>query len=244
MPQRWRFHILAVALLAIGVSACAQNVGDIDRTQPNKVKKSIFQDDSEWFFEQTVIDTSVEGQSGRNLYGEQVARPIFSGMKNRRMKRIKWDIKEDVLYAKATVEPVRGLTEQTDGEDHNQLGIVAAFPIDEHFDVQRQYNPQTGEPTNVIVEDRSDRNWDEREYMRVDWSTNLVTSFYSIGDGLGRLSAKETAENKREIPQDKQYSNPARTRISEDYVETTTEHVYDPDVIACQTNFGPDSIYH
>jgi hypothetical protein len=230
--------------LAIGVSACAQDVGDIDRTQPNKVKKSIFQDDSEWYFEQTVVDTSVEGQSGRNLYGEQVARPIFSGMKNRRMKRIKWDIKENVLYAKATVEPVRGLTEQTDGEDHNQLGIVAAFPIDEHFDVQRQYNPQTGEPTNVIVEDRSDREWDEREYMRVDWSTNLVTSFFSIGDGLGRLSAKERTEKKREIPQDKAYSNPARTRISEDYVETTTEYVFDPDVIACQSNFGPDSIYH
>ncbi len=244
MPQRWRLSILAVTLLAIGASACAQDVGDIDRTQPDKIKKSIFQDDSEWFFEQTVIDTTVEGQSGRNLYGEQVARPIFSGMKNRRMKRIQWEIYEDVLYAKATVEPVRGLTEQTDGEDHDQLGIVAAFPIESHFDVQRQYNPQTGEPTNVIVENRSDREWDEREYMRVDWSTNLVTSFYSVGDGLGRLSPKETSEKKREIPQDKEYSNPARTRISEDYVETTTEYVYDPDIIACQSNFGPDSVFH
>jgi hypothetical protein len=229
--------------MAFGVSACAQDVGDIDRTQPNKVKKSIFQDDGEWYFEQTVVDTSVEGQSENNTYGGEDYRPIFTSQKNRRLKRIQWEIKENVLYAKATVEPVRGLTEQIDGEDHNQLGIVAAYPIDKHFDVQRRYNPQTGEPTNVIVENTSDREWDEREYMRVDWSTNLVTSFYSIGDGLGQLSPKKAAEKKREIPQDKAYSNPSRTRITDDYVETTTEFIFDPDVVACRSNFGVDSTF-
>jgi len=229
--------------MAFGAAGCAQDVGDIDRTQPNKVEKSIFQGDSEWYFEQTVVDTSVEGQSSRTVFGGQDSRPIFAGLKNRRLKRIQWEIKENVLYAKATVEPVRGLTEQVDGEDHNQLGIVAAYPIEKHFDVQRRYNPKTGEPSNVIVENTTDREWDEREYMRVDWSTNLVTSFYSIGDGLGQLSPKDTAKKKREIPQDKAYSNPSRTRITEDYVETTTEYVFDPDVMACRSNFGVDSTF-
>ncbi|MFB6262163.1 MAG: zinc-dependent metalloprotease [Bradymonadaceae bacterium] len=232
-------------LLAAG---CAQDVGDIDRTQPDKIKKSVFKDSGEWYFQQTVVDTTPGGESGvkgvvtgRPYRGQ---RPVFTALQNRKMKRIKWEIHKDVLYARATVEPVEGLTEQVDGEDHKDLGIVAAFPIKSHFDVQRKYNPKTGEPTNVIRENKSDRPWYKREYMRVDWSTNLVSSLMSWGDGLGAMSPKAAANKKRATPQTNGRRNPYRTRISKDYVETVTEYVFDPDAYSCLTNFSGDSLWH
>ncbi|MFI5297556.1 MAG: LysM peptidoglycan-binding domain-containing protein, partial [Polyangiales bacterium] len=52
--------------------------------------------------------------------------------------------------------------------------IVAMYPITSHFDIKRSYNPATGELTNIIDENTTDRRWYEREYMRIDWSKNLV----------------------------------------------------------------------
>ena len=48
------------------------------------------------------------------------------------------------------------------------------FKILSHFDVKREYNAGTGEQTNVISENTTDRPWYDRDYMRVDWSVNLV----------------------------------------------------------------------
>ena len=52
--------------------------------------------------------------------------------------------------------------------------IVALYPVLSHFDIRRDYNPSTGEEYNVITENR-DRPWYERQYVRVDWSKNLVS---------------------------------------------------------------------
>jgi len=49
---------------------------------------------------------------------------------------------------------------------------LLAFPIDAHVDVIWEYNPVTGETTNVRVENQTDRMWFEREYMRVEWGKN------------------------------------------------------------------------
>lgn len=46
---------------------------------------------------------------------------------------------------------------------------LLAFPIEKHFDIIWEYNPSTGEKTNVRVENDTDRLWWEREYMRVEW---------------------------------------------------------------------------
>jgi hypothetical protein len=55
--------------------------------------------------------------------------------------------------------------------------MIAAYRIEKHFDIQRDYNPVTGESMNVVSENASDRPWWEREYIRVDWSTNLTPGF-------------------------------------------------------------------
>ena len=248
MPESWRSNIGSIAALLVvavlSAAGCAQDVGDIDRTQPNKVEKSLLEESGEWYYQQTVVDTTVEGQSGVDVGGRRPRRtqsPLFTAQVSRRLKRVQWEIHEDVLYARSTVEPVEGITEQVDGEDNKELGIVAAFPIKSHFDVQRQYNSQTGEPSNVIVENRSDNPWYDREYMRVDWSTNLVTSNTSVHSGLGLMSPKAAAKTERKVPQQDNQVNPDRARVGKDYIDTVTEYTFNPDMYACTANFGYDS---
>jgi hypothetical protein len=59
----------------------------------------------------------------------------------------------------------------------NDSAPVAAYAIDAHVDVKREYNASTGEQSNVLMENTSDRMWFERDFIRVDWSQNLVTNF-------------------------------------------------------------------
>ena len=61
---------------------------------------------------------------------------------------------------------------------------MAVFAIEGHVDLMREYNTSTGEQTNVLVENTSDRVWYERDYIRVDWSQNLVTNFHFWVEGL------------------------------------------------------------
>ncbi len=214
--------LVAVLLAAVGVG-CAQDVGDIDRTQPDKIKKSLFNDGDEWYYVQTVTDTDFQGSF------------VFSALESP-LKRIEWKITQDNLYAYSTVDPVEGLTDEQTGED-KQLGAVAIFPITQHFDVQRQYNPQTGEPSNVIVENSSDKPWFEREYMRVDWSQNMVDGQGMFGSEFGTFSS--VAWNP---PQESDEVNPNRTIIGEDYIDVTVQYAFQPDLMACFNNLGYDSI--
>jgi len=241
---RW---VVALGLV-VGVAGCAQDVGDIDRTQPDKIEKSIFESDREWYYRQTVIDTTPQGRSSATVgddgqFDRGTQRPVWTGMSGS-VKRIVWDIEQEVLYARATAAPVEGLTDGIeDRDDKSEKGVVAAFPIESHFDVQRKYNPSTGEPSNVIVENRSDRPWYEREYMRVDWSRNLVSTTGSFGFGVGGMTPKHEAEHSRQTPQESDEVEPDRTRIQSDYVDTVTEYVFNPDLYACQTTFGADSVF-
>ena len=66
------------------------------------------------------------------------------------------------------------------GEGPADGTIVAAFAITSHFDIRRQYNPATGEESNVVEENQSDRTWDQREFMRVDWSQNESSGAYDF----------------------------------------------------------------
>ncbi|MGK0360906.1 MAG: hypothetical protein ACI9U2_003220, partial [Bradymonadia bacterium] len=52
---------LACGVFALFAGGCTDPVEDIDRTQPNKVRKAVF--DGEWYFRQTVIDINGTGTS-------------------------------------------------------------------------------------------------------------------------------------------------------------------------------------
>ena len=60
------------------------------------------------------------------------------------------------------------------GGDNNTDTPVLVYKILSHFDIKREYNPGTGEETNVISENEKDRPWSQRQYMRVDWSQNFA----------------------------------------------------------------------
>ncbi len=217
--------VLAVLLSALA-AGCAQDVGDIDRTQADKIKKSLFQNNDEWYYRQTVIDTDMQGSV------------IAEGTESS-LKRIRWEITEDTLYAFSSVPLADGIEAPYQDSSSKRLGAVAAFPITDHFDVQRQYNPQTGEQTNVIVENRSDRPWYDRKYMRVDWSTNLVDGFGMFVNQLGTM-----ASTAYDVPQDDNHIDPDRARIGKNYIDVTTQYTFEPDIYACALNVGAlDTIY-
>lgn len=52
--------------------------------------------------------------------------------------------------------------------------VVASYEILEHFDIARSKNDY-GEQTNKVAEETK-RPWNEREYIRVDWSKNTITA--------------------------------------------------------------------
>ncbi len=129
----WRWALGLVAVSTVMGAGCAQDVGDIDRTDPNRLEKAVFANNDEWYFRQTVVDTDFQGSMG-----------YFSGLESA-MKRVRWVITEDVLYAMSTVEPAEGVTDGYYDDETRRVGVVAAFPIISHFDIQRGYNSSTGE---------------------------------------------------------------------------------------------------
>jgi hypothetical protein len=163
---------IAMAIL----TGCAGDVGDIDRTQPGKIKKSAF--DGEWYMRQTVID--VPYTTAVTFIGEQSA-----------LDRVTWELSEKFLTAYRSYERVSNAEKPSllAGEDF-QGAPVASFSISSHFDVVRVYNEATGEQTNVIVENTTDRPWYERSYIRVDWSTNHLANFEFLAGGTQGLGVR------------------------------------------------------
>ncbi|MEE2644651.1 MAG: hypothetical protein VYD19_06925, partial [Myxococcota bacterium] len=158
--RRFRSMYLLCFML---VHACADPVEDIDRTQANLLKKSELE--GEWYFLQTVID--IPPTRGFTFIGETSS-----------LERVRWEIQEDLLVAYRSYEKVRnassvGTETPFDGKD----APIASYAIRAHVDILRDYNSSTGEQSNLIVENTQDRQWHERDYIRVDWSRNLSQSF-------------------------------------------------------------------
>jgi hypothetical protein len=179
LPARW----LGATLIALFAASCAQSTGDIVRVQPNVVRKSDLLD-GEWFFRNTVTWTP---------FNTQFTFPGQTG----KMEKLVWEIQEGALVgyrsypftvgAEANVDQssrVSGTTAKycdaagvcKGGQKYYGTPVVA-FPIVSHFDIQRGYNPATGEQTNVISENVSDRPWNQREYIRVNWAANILNRF-------------------------------------------------------------------
>lgn len=133
MIKNWKWAFGMAAISALLGTSCAQDVGDIDRTNPDALEKSTFEGDDEWYFRQTVVDTDFQGSLG-----------MFNALESN-LKRVRWVITEDTLYAMSTVEPAEGLTDGYQDDDELRVGVVAAFPITSHFDIQRAYTASTGE---------------------------------------------------------------------------------------------------
>ncbi len=176
--------VVSLILLAALVAACAEERPAINRVQPYALKKADFvgtdlkdpKDNPEFWTQATLIDVGY----GAAQFG------LFNSTFTQNLSRIRWQITENYLFARLAYERVKDSDGKGAGKAVVDGQIVAAFRIEKHFDVSRDYNPTTGEQINVINENSSDRPWYEREYMRVDWSKNENTDSYDF-DTLSML---------------------------------------------------------
>lgn len=189
MMKSPRARWLAAAAATLFAAACAQSNADINRVQPNVVKKADLVD-GQWFFRNTVTYTP---------FNTNFTYPGQTGS----MEKLVWEIQEGNLVgyrsyqyspgADSIVDPnskVSGTTAtycdpagKCVGGQKYYGSPVVAFAISSHFDIARGYNPATGEQTNVISENTTDRPWNQREYMRVDWSANLLNKMSGLSWG-------------------------------------------------------------
>ncbi|HSQ66449.1 MAG TPA: hypothetical protein VLM85_24670 [Polyangiaceae bacterium] len=177
--------VVMVAGLVAG-QGCAEERPAINRVQVGAMDKRFFvntiddpSDDPEFYMRTTVVDVAA-GAGSESLFTSSDAQTLV---------RIRWDITETELLARLTYELVqdtdyKGTRRVPDGQ------VVAAYAILKQFDIRRDYNPQTGEELNVIVENDTDRPWYQREYVRVDWSKNLVTDAYQL-DTLSQIGIND-----------------------------------------------------
>lgn len=190
MRSKWfrRLGLAAIAgAMSYGSVGCASEKEAIVRVDNNTLPKSFFvgqkyndpSDDPEFHARSMIIDVPY-GASGAD-WG------LFTNSINI-VTRIRWELTETDLIGRLSYERINGTDGQgtakaapKDGElNGKQDGqVVFMFGV-QHLDIRRQYNAQTGEEANVIEENRGDRRWWDRDYIRVDWRHNKNTTSYSF----------------------------------------------------------------
>jgi hypothetical protein len=218
---------LAMAASLASLASCAGQA-DVDRTQPDKVRKSIFLDASgqpkTFYFRQTFVGTP------------PTSAWAFEGTQGP-LEKVKFEIQEKFLVAYRAYDVAPGSQNDFTGGNNNMEVPLMVYGIKSHFDVKREYNPGTGEQTNVISENTMDRPWDQREYMRVDWSTDLavpqpdgvgfnpMTGFLSVGEIKDQSSVQETPLS------DPNFKD--RPIMTDDYLDFVQRQTMSVDQVAC-----------
>jgi hypothetical protein len=171
---------LLTSAMALG-AACMTRRPDRDYVQTNVTAKALFE--GEWYYVHTIVDHDFESAWSGAFVGE-VSFDTPSGYQPNTlgtMARVRFVVDEDFLYAFRSY-PVVADADRTPegGRELDLYEPLAAWPIEEHFDIAKRYNPMTGEHLNVVEENSIDRPWYEREYIRVDWSANNITGSYNF----------------------------------------------------------------
>jgi hypothetical protein len=207
MKTIWRKSVTRLAaavgaLTLVGGLGCVEPVKELNRVQPNYVKKDVF--DGEWYVRGTVVDK------------DYLASYPFIGWEGS-IDRIRWEISENFLNGYRSYENVPGTAADTASDDY----LLAQYRIT-HFDIRRDYNRNNGVESNVIVENTNDRPWWERDYIRVDWAYNYADDV-DVNGYVNFLYGGRVADNANSQP-----SDPWKVRIEDsegdgeiDYIETT-----------------------
>lgn len=175
--------VFAGVLGAVSALGCADSP-PINRVGDNVTDKSAFE--GSWYFSRTVVGVDYEGGGLGTFPGD--AAIDFVGGDLAALPRIRWVIDEDLLVAYRDYELIEGGNPSSGPDAEVDFGQpVAAYAIEKHFDIRRAYNPSTGEQLNIIEENDTDRPWHERQYMRVDWSKNLLSGYYGQSASLDEL---------------------------------------------------------
>ena len=203
-----------IALTTIVTVNCAEPVEDIDRSQPNKVKKETF--DGEWYFRQTVVHVNGTAMSS------------FTGLEGDQ-ERIVFQITENALTGRRAFEDIPGIDQSPkhipqDIADEREFrpedgSPIVSFPIQKHFDVIRSYNTSTGEQSNVIVENSMDRPWFERDYIRLGWDSQNQALIGAVGNLIRRYGAYATVEPPQDSTEEPTWIMECQRKGSEEFVE-------------------------
>ncbi len=243
MQSMWkgRIGLSMLVLSVVGSSAaigCAGERDPISRVQPGAYDKSFFLgedisregfgDDPEFRTKSYSIDSAANTESFSGTVGGASA-----------VDRIRWDVQEDWLFARRSYQEAPGADNRAlprkmkDGqlvwEGPADGTIIAAFRIESHFDIRRDYNPGTGEEGNVVVENITDRPWYERQFMRVDWSQNLAKStsgdtMWVFGEGSSVNPIQYAVMNEK----DPDY---AHIEPETGYLDITAKYQLSPEII-------------
>jgi uncharacterized protein DUF4953 len=214
---------LALALTGVLLSACAGQ-GDINRVQPDVFDKTfLFNEDGSqryFYYRQTITGvpptTSV----------------AFEGLMGP-MEKVRFEITENALVGFRTYDYAPGSQNPNTGGVNNRDTPVLKFKIVSHFDIKREYNAATGEETNVIKEDTSDRPWNQRQFMRVDWSENM-----SDPANVLFVPSEKFSSGRAVGEGDNGLFNPDRPIFTRDYIDFTFTQEWTPDYLACYRLFG------
>lgn len=214
---RWMLAVAALGAVGGVAPGCGDLQPPVNQVQAGAVEKSVFA--GEWYFQQTVIDSPYSSFTFVGNQGD--------------MERIRWEVQEDFLLARRSYEyinnsEVGGLS----GEQAQQGAVIAAYRIQSHFDIRRQYNPVTGEENNVITENTSDRPWYERQFMRVDWSQNLSTGsdLFMFDRLFGGVSATPVAYSSTD-PESPDAPLFARDANGVNYIDITNRSFLSPEMV-------------
>jgi hypothetical protein len=227
MSYFWRrATVLGAMVVAFGSGAgCAQERDPINRVQPNALDKSFFigadlaspTDDPEFYWRAFVVDAS----ASQSLIGVG----SWAGV-----DRIRWDVTEDLLIARKAYQIVKGQDNRAQVQGAPDGTIIAAYKILSHFDIRRAYNPSTGEELNVVEENTSDRSWNERQYMRVDWSTNEVNDPMWFDMFLGKMFGEINVEPIAYYVNDPTSDEAPYFDVADGYFDVTNHYYVSPEV--------------
>lgn len=218
----------ASATVTLGVAGCVPRNDDINRVQPGYVRKAIFQTDDEWYYRRTIAEAETTNQY------------IIEGHGDIALERVKFEVQEDLLIAYQAYENIPGtaLSELEGGDEFFKGPVLAAWPITSHFDIVRNYDALTGNESVSVGENTVDRPWYERDYMRVNWASNLIEgSFYADNSGywfpVNYVSTGSNWQILEAAPTD-----PFASRFSDDYVEVTHQAFLGMDIFMCASMAG------
>lgn len=180
---------VGAALVAVFAAACGKGPELIDHTQPNYIRKSELTAGS-WYVMDTVVDVPP-------------TTPVAFVGQQGQLDKVRFEVTEDMLIAYRTYELVPGtdpLVDKNKSRIGNTVTIdgkpyrgapYGAWRIKSHFDRQREYNAATGEQSNTLVENTSDRPWYQRDFIRVDWSKNLISNLTVADQTAGSMGAHD-----------------------------------------------------
>ncbi|HAA57833.1 MAG TPA: hypothetical protein DCE42_23910 [Myxococcales bacterium] len=198
--------LASMFLSSIVVTGCAYRRADRSLVQPLALSKKQFK--GEWYYMKTVYEAPFES----GFFNGQGGWPLGA--------KIRWEITERYLYAFNASPNVRN----TDSE----LTPLAAWPITSHFDIKPAINYMTGEPSNVIIEERRDGlPWYQRKYMRVMWERQSLSDWTDIFQTYYKWMGVVRVEPANYVaPQKVEMSSDYMTFVSDDLITKIYDSYY------------------